>query len=85
MPRFLEVATHTSVARIEVVPMAPTVFCVRVAPHGAWSKNLWASSRVSAMFETVHFKTDSGEFSAAGRALTMRYGQLLGQPCVGGG
>ena len=38
MPGFLVVATPTSVARVEVVPMAPTADFVRVAPHGAWSK-----------------------------------------------
>ena len=50
---FLEVATQTSVAIIEVVPVAPTVVCVKVATHGAWSKNLWASSRIFAMFDVA--------------------------------
>ena len=37
---FLEVATQTSVARIEVVPVAPTVFCVRVARKGVRMRGL---------------------------------------------
>ena len=44
MPGFLVAATHTSVVGIEVVPVAPTVVCVKVAPHGAWSKNTWDRS-----------------------------------------
>ena len=85
MPGFLIVATYTSVAGIEVVPVAPTVVCVRVAPNGAWSKNMWDRSGICDLFEPGHFKTESGKFSVDGRAQMMCCGQLQGQPCIGGG
>ena len=71
MPVFLVVATHASVAGIEVVTVAPTVVCVRVAPHGAWSKNTWDSSGIFSLFDPGHFKTESGEFSVDDRTQTI--------------
>ena len=85
MPDFLFVETYTSVSRIKVVPVAPTVVFVRVASHSAWSNNTWDSSGFFFMFDPGHFKTESCEFIVDGRALTMRCGKFQVQPCTGGG
>ena len=84
MPGFLIVATHTSVAGIEVVPVAPAVVFDKVAPHGAWSKNMWESSVIFALFEPGHFKTESGDFSIDVCTQTMCCRQFQVQPCIGG-